>query len=73
MEQLGTWNRFKYKLMGSPKYCKDCGRELEWDKFGGQWEKRTGKRTMIYLTLGCEKHLVRGHHTRIYFDERVGE
>ena len=73
MKLTGTWNRIKYKLLGSPKYCKDCGRELEWDSFGGQWDKHTGKHIMIYVTLGCSKYITRGHHTHIYFDERVDE
>ena len=73
MELKGTWNRIKYKLMGSPKYCKNCGRELEWDSFSGQWDKGTGKQTIIYVTLGCSEYRRYGYHTRIYFDERVSE
>ena len=53
MERLDRWNRFRYKLMGSPEYCKECGHELGWKEYDAEYSELTGNKTRVCIRLGC--------------------
>ena len=70
--ELSKWNRFKYRLMGSPKYCKECGHNLEWTEYGADWSDQSGKKSYVYIRLGCIWEMRRDNqHTHIIFGQRV--